>query len=392
MILFEQALAMVLTAAKKLTSEEVPLDHALGRVLFTDISSDVTIPPADLSAMDGFACRAIDRDGLLRVIETIAAGQVPRQAVGPGACSRIMTGAIVPQGADCVVMFEHTEERDGTVKVTHKIDNPNIRRRAEDISAGDMVLSKGTVITPAVCAVLAIAGKTRVPVACRPRVAIVATGSELVEPGTTPGPAQIRNSNGTQLCAQTIAAGSLARYYGIAADTLHDTRVRLTQALDESDVLLVSGGVSAGDFDCVPDVIKEIGIDLLFESISIKPGKPTVFGVGKGNYVFGMPGNPVSTFVLFELLVRPFLLKLMGHDYKPRFIRARLSQPIMRRKSDRLEFVPVRLRSDGTVQRIEYHGSAHIHAYTAADGMVALAPDVKVMEAGVELEVRLIER
>ncbi len=390
MISFDVAYEIVLESAGRTATKDVALGDCLGRVLAADVASDMDMPPHDLSAMDGFACRQADLDGGLTEIETIPAGYMPQKAVGPGECSRIMTGAVVPDGADIVVMFEHTQARDALVYVVEKSSRTNIRRKAEDTHTGDVVLTAGTVLRPVEIAVLASVGCDPAPVYAMPRVGVVATGDELIEPRQKPTAAKIRNSNSYQLCTQIQRAGCEPKYFGIAKDTPEAVDEVLGRAMDECDVVLFSGGVSVGDYDFVPQILKANDIDIKFEKVRIKPGRPTVFGTKGNKYFFGLPGNPVSTFVLFEVLVRPFLVKLMGADYRPGRIRGRLTKDVVKRRVDRAEFRPVKLEPDGSVHLFEYHGSAHIHAYTFANGIVQIPAGVTKLDAGSDVQVTLI--
>ncbi len=390
MISFDEAYRIVLESAGLTAAEDIALGDCLDRVLAADVASDMDMPPHDLSAMDGFACRQADLDAGLTEIETIPAGYIPQKAVGPGQCSRIMTGAVVPDGADIVVMFEHTQARDGLVYVVEKSRRTNIRRKAEDARTGDVVLTAGTVLRPVEIAVLASVGCDPASVYAMPRVGVVATGDELIEPRQKPSAAKIRNSNSYQLCAQIQRAGCLPKYFGIAKDTPEAIDEILATAIEQCDVLLFSGGVSVGDYDFVPQILRANDIDIKFEKVRIKPGRPTVFGTKGNKYFFGLPGNPVSTFVLFEVLVRPFLVKLMGADYRPVRIRGRLTKDVVKRRVDRAEFRPVRLEPDGSVNFFEYHGSAHIHAYTFANGIVQIPTGVTKLNAGSDVQVTLI--
>jgi molybdopterin molybdotransferase len=382
MILFDKALAVVMSRVPVMGVERVALGRAAGRTIARDVRSDVDMPPADHSAMDGYACRRIDLQQPLRIIETVAAGSVPRKKVTAGTCIRIMTGARIPEGADTVVMFEDSVEAEGVVAVSRIPKRTNIRFRAEDITKGDVVIRKRTVVTPAVVAVLASAGCAEPWVYRRARVGVIATGDELVEPDTKPHAGQIRNSNGWQLSAQVQGCGCEAVYYGIARDTPLVLERSIRKALRECDVVLLSGGVSTGDFDYVPRVLAKNNVRLLFEKVAVKPGKPTVFGTAGRKRVFGMPGNPVSSFVIFEALVRPFLCRMMGRIGGPKAIRLPLEGAVVRKNASRLEFRPAMLTGNGTIVLPEYHGSAHIHAYTAAQGMVALPAGKETMKAG----------
>jgi molybdopterin molybdotransferase len=398
MIQFEKALEIVLSSAVRMAgSENVSLTHANGRILDKDIASDMDIPPFDKATMDGYACRLADLDAMnatgwppLKLVETIAAGYKPQKAIGRGECSKIMTGAMVPEGADCVVIVEHTQEENGLVRVMKKDDPANICRKAEDLKMGDIVLNRGTRITPVEIAALASVGCDPVPVVRRPVIGVMATGSELVEPSLKPASVQIRNSNSYQLCAQIERVGCIPRYFGIARDIPASIDRMLKQARQESDVILISGGVSMGDFDFVPGILRQNSVELKFEKVAVKPGKATVFGVRGDKYFFGLAGNPVSTFVLFEILVRPFLFRLMGSSDQRLQVRAKLRGTVKRKKVERLEHIPVRLDADGLVDRLEYHGSAHIHAYVKANGIIALPVGVEEIKAGAEVVVTLI--
>lgn len=390
MIPFEKAYELVMAAARPLDTERVPLAGALNRVLAEDAVSDMDMPPFDKSAMDGYACRKADLDEALRVIETIPAGSMPTRNIAPGECAKIMTGAPVPEGADCVIMIERSETAGaGLVRFTGTSTPANICIRGEDVRAGQIVLRQGTLIHPQHIAVLAAVGCIEPQVYRRARVGVIATGDELVEPSSKPGGAKIRNSNSAQLMAQTTAAGAVPSYYGIASDSHRATLDLLHGALEENDVALISGGVSAGDFDVVPEVITALGLEIAFDAIAIKPGKPTTFAAGDLGYCFGLPGNPVSTYVLFEVLVKPFLRKLMGESTsKSETWPVKLSAPITRKGGERAAWIPVRFTGDGEAAPCDYHGSAHIHALCGADGLIFLPIGVTVLEKGAEAHVR----
>lgn len=390
MIHFDRARDIVMQQARLLEPEKVPLPEAAGRILAKEIHADRDFPHCSLSAMDGYACRAADRNAPLTVVETIAAGQMPAREISPGQCSQIMTGAPVPWGADAVVMVEHTTRHGDTVRVNRSGGKSNIRYRGEELRKGDTVLPRGVMIAPPYLAVLASVGCDPVPVYRRPKAGVIATGTELVEPSQTPAPGQIRNSNSYQLCAQLARAGAEASYRGIAPDTPETTREAIEEAMADTDVLLLSGGVSMGEFDFVPGVLTDLGVKLLFEKVAIQPGKPTVFGAKGDTLFFGLPGNPVSTFVIFELLVRPFLYRMMGSEWRPPSVLGRLNESISRKKADRLSFRPVYLDSDGGVRPVAYHGSGHIHAYVNANGIVALPVGVARLDQGETIAVRLL--
>ena len=325
------------------------------------------------------------------MVETVPAGAVPNHAIGPNQCAKIMTGAMVPEGADCVVMVEYTTTpTDNTVRFAGKDTADNICPQGEDVRQGKVVLRKGMRIAPAQIAVLAAVGCCRPLVSERVRVGVVPTGDEIIEPDATPSHAQIRNSNGPQLMAQTEQLGASARYFGIARDSDAALNRKLEEAVAASDVVLLSGGVSMGDFDLVPGILRQHGFDLLFEKVATKPGKPTVFGVSEKAFVFGLPGNPVSTYILFEVLVKPFLFRLMGHVFQPRNITARLEKTISRKKTSRLSWVPVGFTESGGIVPVEYHGSGHAHALCYADGLISIPVGVAELQEGTHVHVRQI--
>ena len=392
MIQFEDAYRIVMESAVELEAETAPLFESCGRVLAEDISSDIDMPPFDKSAMDGYACRLDDLDVPLEIIETIPAGHTPRQAVGSGQCAKIMTGGVVPEGADCVVMVEHTAMEGERVHIIKKTGALNICYRAEDVKKGDIVLRKGTLISPSEVAVLSAVGRTLVPVSRRPVVGVAATGSELVDPSHMPSKAEIRDSNRAQLLSQVGNAGCSPVDLGIVTDQPEAIGKVIERARKKLDIILLSGGVSMGDYDFVPRVLREKGFEILFEKVAIKPGKPTLFGRDDNTFVFGLPGNPVSTFVIFELFVRPFCYALMGCGCTGLVITAELADSVRRKKSERVAHIPVRLDADGRVRPVEYHGSAHIHAYTMADGFIPVPVGISEMPDGSAVRVVLTRR
>jgi molybdopterin molybdotransferase len=391
MLPFDKALKIVLDSARTLGSEIVNITHAANRILAEDVKSDIDIPPSDRAVMDGYACRRRDLVNELTIIETIPAGAIPEKEIGLNQCSKIMTGAPIPQGADCVIMVEFTENpTDKTVRFTGKQTQDYIRSRGQDITAGQVVLHKGTLIKPQHIAVLASVGCVNARVSKRPKVAVIATGDELVEPQLKPSPWQLRNTNSFQLVAQLESIGAIVTYYGIAKDTADEINKFFRKAATENDIVTLSGGVSMGDFDLVPGVLKQNNIELLFEKVALKPGKPTVFGKSEELYCFGIPGNPVSTFAVFELLIKPFLYKLMGHDYVPPRIEMPLCETIKRKDTERLSWIPVKITDSGQLKQIEYHGSAHINAISNADGLVSMDIGVAEVPKGTFIAVRLI--
>ena len=370
--------------------EMVPLWESLGRVLASDINSDINMPPFDKSAVDGYACRKGDLQADLKVIEVIPAGQMPTKVVVEGTCSKIMTGAPIPSGADCVIMVEEVQELgDEFIRFTGKYSKTNIASFAEDVKVGDVVLQKGIVIEPQHIAILAAVGASIVPVAAQPKVSILITGDELVEPDVKPELSQIRNSNGHQLYAQVVRAGAIPVYSGIVDDTLVATRNTISNALNQSNIVVLTGGVSMGDFDFVPKVLTDLGVDIKFQTIAVQPGKPTVFGVKGDKLVFGLPGNPVSSLYQFDILVRMAILAMMGANKTQRDIyKLPLATDYKRKRSERLALVPARINESGEVTPISYHGSAHIFSLTIANAMILVPIGIDSIRKGELVDVR----
>jgi molybdopterin molybdotransferase len=388
MITYEQALKTVLDNSYILEKEFVALMDSLGRVLAEDVFSDLDMPPFNRSAVDGYACRREDLAGELEVIETVRAGMFPAKTVSKGQCTRIMTGAPVPGGADCVIMIEETLEIESDrIKYTGSKTKSNFSLFAEDVKAGEQVLATGTMISPQHIAILAAVGHVKPLVFKKPAVAVIATGDEIVEPHLKPGISQIRNSNGYQLAAQAVKAGAEAFYFGIARDTEEDTFRMLTEALSKTDVVLLTGGVSMGTFDFVPEILEKAGVGILFRKISVQPGKPTVFGLKDNKRIFGLPGNPVSSFAIFEILVKPMLWKMMGRENSMADLRLPIGVNYQRKRSDRMQWLPVQI-DDGKVFPLEYHGSAHIFSLAEAHALAAIPIGTTELNEGDIIDVR----
>lgn len=390
MISFEEAYKIVLDQAFTLPVERIEMMDALGRVLAEDIIADMDMPPFDKAAVDGYACRFEDINSPMEVMEIISAGKVPLKRIEKGKCSKIMTGAMLPEGADGVLMVEDTESNSGNrIRFIKNKSQKNICYRGEDIKSDDKLIDKGTLLQPQHIAVLATIGAVNPLVHRQARVGIFSTGDELVEPQETPALSKIRNSNAYQLIAQVTKAGAIPLYFGIAPDDPGYLLEKINLTLENNDIVLLTGGVSMGDFDFVPEVLKNAGFDILFKSIAVQPGRPTVFGKKKDRFIFGLPGNPVSSFVLFEILVKPFIMRLMGCSPEPPRLILPMGVDHQRKQSLRKSFIPVRI-IDGQLFPIEYHGSAHINAYTAADGIIAIETGETLLKKGESVRVRQV--
>lgn len=391
MLAFDEALQIVLDTTKRLSTERIDLSAAANRILAEDITSDIDMPPFNKSAMDGYSCRRRDLANELTIIENIPAGRVPKKKLGPNQCARIMTGSMVPEGADCVIMIEQTEQQ--TVEKIRFIGSStkdNICIKAEDVKAGQVILRKGTRIRPQHIATLAAAGCLSVCVSRLPQVGVISTGNELVTPDKKPALCQIRDTNSHQLCAQAVQTGAKITNYGIIPDEKNQIERILQRAIIDNDVVVLSGGVSMGDYDFVTGIMNHIGVDVLFQKVAIKPGKPTVFGMCKDTYCFGLPGNPVASFVIFELFVKSLLYKIMGHNYRPIHTCVPLASDLAIKKSQRQTWIPVALTEDMKAKPVEYHGTANITALCEADGLIGIDKEVVKLDKETMVKVRLI--
>jgi molybdopterin molybdotransferase len=393
----DEALETVLAHVPRLPAEEIDFREAPGRVLAEDVSSDIDIPPFSRSVMDGFALRSEDLKTTptqLQIAGIIPAGTFPSFGIGLGQAARIMTGAPIPDGADAVQKVERTKSHDEVVEILEQVPaGENIVPRGAEVQRGDLVLKNGTTLDTAAVAVAATVGKIRLRVGARPRVAIITTGDELVSPSELPGPGQIRNSNAFSIAAQTRALGAPVTDLGVAIDDQTSLSELIEKGLAQ-DLLILSGGVSMGLFDLVKEVLAELDVKILFDKIALKPGKPTVFGIApNGTPVFGLPGNPVSTMVTFELLVRPALGKMAGsaQPWRP-YLRAVLKGPLASR-GPRRAYLPGWLEPDTeaadlpAAYPIVTRGSGDMVAFSKANALLILPEDREHLEAGQIIQV-----
>lgn len=400
MIPLDQAREYVLAGCGVGHPRAVPLAEALGLVTSVPVDAAEDVPPFDNTAMDGFAVRAADTAGAtdeapaqLVVVGTLAAGAAPDVAVGPGEAVRIMTGAPMPPGADAVVMVERTAVVDdgSTVAVQVEVDPGNhVRRSGDDVRAGDLVFPAGTTLTPAHLGVLASVGVRRAPVYPRPRVGVISTGDELVDGPEPLGPGQIRDSNRRMLLALVERADAVPVDLGRIADDEDAIAEAFSDGAEACDAIVSSGGVSMGDFDFVKVVLDRLG-DMRWMQVAIKPAKPLAFGTIGTTPVFGLPGNPVSSLVSFELFARPALRKMMGHAALDRLrLTAVADEGLPRRPDGKVHFarVLVTYGEDGRFHvRTAGGQGSHQLAATAAAGALAVVPDGEGVAAGEDVPI-----
>jgi molybdopterin molybdotransferase len=409
MISVEEALEKILASFAPLEEEEKPILECLGQVLACDVQSDINIPPLANTAMDGYAVIAADTRGasrasprVLSVIDTVAAGSVSEKKVVPGTAVRIMTGASVPEGADSVVQFEDTDEvirKQSATEIPVEIgilreasSRLNIREAGEDVARGSVVLSQGTTIRPAEVGVLASLGLGRVKVIRRPEVAILATGDELTEIGTPLGPGKIYNSNTFSVASLVLRYGGIPRILGVARDNEAALVAKIRQA-QSADLLITSGGVSAGDYDLVKDILAKEG-EIGFWTVRMKPGKPLAFGSIRGTNkngvikkvpLLGLPGNPVSSMVTFEMYARPAILKMLGKKKltKPS-VTVVMEEAAINRDGRRFFARAIINRRDGKyfARLTGAQGSGILTSMSRANGLVIVPEDKKMVSAG----------
>lgn len=408
----EEALSFILSHFEPLEPETVYILDALDRVLAEDVVADVAIPPFDNTSMDGYAVRAADTAGAspetpvaLRVVADVPAGRVADAPVGPGEAARIMTGAPLPQGADAVVPVEETDKwRDGgqeprgkgaTVKILKAAEvGANVRRAGGDMQPGELLLPKGAVVRPAEIAVLATLGRSRVPVIRRPRVAVLATGDELLDVDEPLSPGKIRNSNEYSNAALVVRYGGVPVRLGIARDTVADLTAKIYEGLAQGvDLFVTSAGVSVGDYDVVKDVLKAEG-EIRFWKVKMQPGKPLAFGTMQGVPLLGLPGNPTSAMVSFEQFARPAILKMQG--------RTKLTKPTVEAilddslpRTERRGYLRVIVRRD---ENGVYHAgtvglqvSGFISAMSRANGLAVVPEGEGVLPPGARVTVQMLD-
>jgi molybdopterin molybdotransferase len=385
----DEALNLILETGKSLSPEKIPLALAYNRVLAEDVYSDIDIPSFNKSAMDGFAIRSQDIHNEWEVIEFIPAGSKAEKEVKKNQCSRVMTGGMVPQGADMVVMVEHTEELpNGKFRSVKGKSKSNILHRGEDVKKGEMVLEKGTLLQPPHIGILAGAGKSEVEVYSLPKMAISSTGTELVEPNVIPEPPFIRNTNSYHLQALCAKEGIQAENAGILEDDPGVITTKIKELLEENDIVIFTGGASFGDHDFSKTVMENLGADIKFTKLAIQPGKPALFATVGDKYLFGLSGNPVSSSVQFILLVRPFIHFLCGQKEEGKVFNLPMAHSHSRKKAERALFFPVKITSNSKAVPVDYHGSAHLNAFETADALACFPIGKFELKEGEIVDVR----
>lgn len=402
MISFEEALDSILSRIQPLGLGKVHLLESLGRIIGEDIYARRDIPPLDNSAMDGYALRcediresSKDHPVRLKVIEDLPAGLVSKKTIKNGEAIRIMTGAPIPKGADTVIPVEETKKEDGFALIFKVVSlGENVRRSGEDVKKGDRVISKGDMIRPAEVGMLASVGRSSVPVYQKPLVAILCTGDELVDIDENPDESKIISSNSYTLAAQVKECGAVPLQLGIAKDRKEEIEEKLRQGI-RADILISSAGVSVGDYDFVKDVMKHLGMEMVFWKVAMRPGAPLAFGMISEKPVFGLPGNPVSSMISFEQFVRPSLLKMMGcrHLFRP------VVEAILREEIKKMAGRRYFIRGSVSIEKNQYvvtttgeQGSGILRSMVRANGLIVIPEDQEIVRAGEKVKVQLLDR
>jgi molybdopterin molybdotransferase len=397
MITVDQALSIVLEKVEPLRVETVPLEQAHNRILAEDVRADINLPPFDRARMDGYAVRSTDVSTApvsLKLIGEIAAGAEFQGKLGQGEAIKIFTGAPVPEGADAVQKVEVTHSDGQTVEIGEPVKPGQfITTCASEVAAGDLVAKRGREIGPALMSVLASFGYAKVKVGRRPRVAVLSTGTELVEVSVKPSDAQIRNSNGYTIASYASRAGAIVDLLRTVEDTPEATTKALLEASEGRDVVISSGGVSMGDYDLVKASLKELGAEIYFDKVVIRPGKPTVFARRDNTYFFGLPGNPVSTSVTFNVFARPAIRKMQGEG-NPLLptVRAVLARAV-KDSSSRRSYLPARLfieNGRAIVEPLKWGGSSDLVAFMQSDALIIVREEAHDIAEGEMVDVFLL--
>lgn len=401
MIKVDEALDIVLGSLKVPEAETVKLLQALRRILAEDVYTGFDIPGFDNSAMDGYALRSSDTTGateanpkVLEIIEAIKAGFLPSKTISQNQATKIMTGAPIPKGADSVVKVEATQgDGKNRVKIFAQVKNElNVRRSGEDFKKGELALSKGTMITPACLGILASIGKSNLRVFKKPRVAILATGDEIVDVEDTFLKGKIRSSNTYTLYSQIIESGALPKNLGIVSDDPYQLRMKIEEGLD-CDMILTSGGVSMGEYDFVKVVLEEMGADIKFCKVAMRPGKPLIFGLIDGKPIFGLPGNPVSSMIGFEVFVKPAIFKMLGRaNWDKKEVEALLEEDVQKKKGLKY-FLRAQTRWENGVYLTHQagpQGSGILKSMAIANSLMILPQDQEFLGKGTKVKVRFL--
>ena len=389
MISIKEALKITFDHLLALNTIEIDLNRCLNHVLHQDILSNFPIPPFNKASSDGFALNFDDTSREYEIIENIGAGICPKNELRKGQCARIMSGAQVPSGTTHVIRFENCEVNENIMKILEFDQKTHIIPKGKYASKDELILEKGTWINPYHIGIIAELGFKKVLVNRSPKIGILATGSELIHVGEDIKKSKIFNSN-TYLLSSLLDKISIPHIdFGIVKDDFSFIVEKIEDMQSQCDLLLVCGGASRGDFDWVNKALQNNGFEILFNRVAIKPGKPLTFGAKNNKIAFGLPGNPISNFVCFEIFIRPYLIECMKGHFKPLKIKGKLEKTITREKSKRPEFLPVYFENQ-QVKLISYSGPSHLLSLNHSNGLLKIEKGIKEIKKGSEVIIRLI--
>ncbi len=393
MIPFESAMSLLQEKLEphRLPAERISVQSAAGRFLSSDVRSRIDLPPFDKSAMDGYAVPPGDFGGEFEVKGIVPAGKPAGSALAPGTVVKVMTGAPVPPGTERVIIVEQAVEKDGRVRFENPSTRTNIRRQAENLAAGDTILKAGARVGPLEIANLIDCGISEIEVARQASLYILITGDEVVDSFDQLTPGKIMNTNGPLVARLSDRFGLRIAGEEIVPDDPALLRAALERAKAAADIVVVTGGLSVGDFDFVPQVITDSGMEIHFSRVAIQPGKPLTFATDDTTLLFGLPGNPVSVYLMFHLVVFRAVAVISGGDFVPRSVMVRLAEPFQRRSGKRAAYQPYRLSADGLAVPVDYHGSGHLSALIQADGFIKVPQGVTKLEAQAEMPMMILE-
>lgn len=391
MIRLEEALDIISGIVKGKTEiEKVELRDSMRRVLAQDVYADTDFPSFDKSAVDGYAILRKDIDKTLQVVEFVPAGKMPTKKILPGTCANIMTGAMLPEGTEMVVMKEDVVRMGDTITVSNTNSKENILLQGEDLKKGSLLLKKGTFISPVIAGLLASSGISEPLVFKKPRISVLTSGDELLPPSELPEPPKIRDSNSIQLLALAEESGALPVYSARVGDNRDRIFDEIQYSLEKSDIVVITGGASVGDFDFTAEIFEKIKAKIIFTKMAIQPGKPVLCATIGNKVLFGLSGNPVSSFFQFQILVKPLIRAINGADFQVKEFRLPITVDKKRKNADRQLFFPVKIDENMEVTPIDYHGSAHLNAYQSADGMASFPIGIHELKKGTFVYVRPI--
>lgn len=379
MINIDKALEILSKEHFTLQEETISTKDSISRVLSNDIYSPIDLPEVNKSLVDGFAYNSKDKSIKFNVVEVISAGYFPVKSLNTGECSKIMTGAVLPQGANKIAKIEDVDFKDNIMTINNKSDQKNICYKGDYVKTAQKLLSKGTMIRYGEISSLYSIGQKNINVYCQPQIGLFTTGSELLQIDEPLKPGHIYDSNNIVLKELILTITPKINSYGIIKDDKDLIKRIIKKAHNENDLIISSGGTSKGDYDFISDILKELSFNILFEKVAIKPGKPIIFAEKKGKYFFGLPGSPISSYFDFQMFVKPFIYKMVGYEYKQEIYKGKLLQSLISKEKDRDDYLPVNFNGH-QINMVNYAGSGHLNVLCNANAFIKIDKKVTKIE------------